>query len=108
MSWIDKAQTFLVILSVGVGLILGQINWIAQISPILILPLLILMLYLTFLPIALRKFSGILNQFKVVFLSLTINFIWTPIFAWILGIVFFSKCSRFTNRINYANGNTMH
>ncbi|AUC59628.1 Arsenical-resistance protein ACR3 [Cyanobacterium sp. HL-69] len=91
MSWIDKAQTFLVILSVGVGLILGQINWIAQISPILILPLLILMLYLTFLPIALRKFSGILNQFKVVFLSLTINFIWTPIFAWILGIVFLAN-----------------
>lgn len=88
MNKLDKAQPFLVILSVFTGLILAQIPEIANFAPIVIVPLLALMLYLTFLPIPLKNFGRALQNFKVALTSLAINFLWTPLFSWGLGAIF--------------------
>jgi len=88
MTWFDKAQPFLILLSVGIGVLLAQMSWITELAPSIIVPLLALMLYATFLPLPLRNFWQTLQKPKVVSASLATNFIWTPIFAWILGAVF--------------------
>lgn len=88
MTWLDKAQPFLIPLSIGVGVALAQIPWVAELAPSAIVPLLALMLYATFLPLPLKNFAQNLQKPKVVLASLATNFIWTPIFAWLLGAVF--------------------
>lgn len=88
MTWFDKAQPFLILLSVGMGVVLAQIPWITELAQSVIVPLLALMLYATFLPLPLRNFGQTLRKPKVVLASLATNFIWTPIFAWLLGAVF--------------------
>ncbi|MBD2432352.1 MULTISPECIES: arsenic resistance protein [Fischerella] len=88
MPLFDKVQPFLVMLSVFVGLALAQIGWFANIAPKIIVPLLALMLYATFLPIPLKGLGRGLRNFKVTSTSLIINFFWTPIFTWINGYLF--------------------
>ncbi|MGQ9837386.1 MAG: arsenic resistance protein [Cyanobacteriota bacterium] len=88
MTWLDKAQPFLILLSMGMGLALAQIPWIRELAPSVIVPLLALMLYTTFLLLPLKNFGQNLQKLKVILASLAINFIWTPIFAWILGALF--------------------
>lgn len=88
MTWFDKAQPFLVIFSVLVGLALAQVKWFADLAPNVIVPLLALMLCATFLPLPLKRFGQVLRSSKVVLASLATNFVWTPIFAWGLGVIF--------------------
>ncbi|AFZ37161.1 Bile acid:sodium symporter [Stanieria cyanosphaera PCC 7437] len=90
MPLFEKVQPFLVLLSVFVGLALAQIGWVANIAPKIIVPLLALMLYATFLPIPLKGLGRGLRNFKVTSTSLIINFFWTPIFTWINGYLFLS------------------
>lgn len=88
MTLFDKVQPFLVLVSIVIGLILGQITWLTQVAPIMITPLLGLMLYATFLPIPLDHLERGLSKSQVVLASLAINFVWTPLFAWGLGLIF--------------------
>lgn len=88
MTWFDKAQPFLVLLSVGMGGVLAQVSWVRDLAPRVIVPLLALMLYVTFLPLPLKNFGQALRKSKVAWASLVTNFVWTPIFAWGLGAVF--------------------
>ncbi|PMB47656.1 arsenic resistance protein [Fischerella thermalis CCMEE 5330] len=88
MPLFEKVQPFLVLLSVFVGLALAQIGWFANLAPKIIVPLLALMLYATFLPIPLKGWGRGLQNFKVTSTSLMVNFVWTPIFTWINGYLF--------------------
>ncbi len=88
MPLFDQVQPFLVLLSVFVGLALAQVGWLANLAPKIIVPLLVLMLYATFLPIPLKGFERALRNFKVTSASLIINFLWTPILAWGSGYLF--------------------
>lgn len=90
MTWFEKAQPFLVLLSILIGLTLAQIAHFAGLASKLIVPLLALMLYATFLLLPLNGFGRVLQNFKVTLSSLIINFLWTPLFAWGLGVLFLS------------------
>ena len=90
MTWFDKAQPFLVLASVFVGLILGQVAWLSELAPSAIAPLLALMRWGTFLPLPLNHVGRGLKNSKVALASLVTNFLWTPIFAWGLGAIFLS------------------
>lgn len=87
MTLFDKVQPFLVLLSVLIGLVLAQVAWFSDIAPKIIVPLLGMMLYATFLPLPLKRFGRVLRNFKVTLASLIANFLWTPVFAWGLGAV---------------------
>lgn len=58
---------------------------LTQLAESAIAPLLIAVLYGTFLPIPLQQFGRAFRNYSVTLISLTFNFIWTPLFAWGLG-----------------------
>lgn len=88
MTGFDRTQPFLVLFSVVVGLILAQVPPLSELAPNLIVPLLALMLYATFLPLSLNHFGEALGNSKVALASVATNFLWTPVFAWGLGAIF--------------------
>lgn len=88
MSLFDNLQPFFVLLSVLVGLILAQVEGLAPIANALIVPLLAIMLYATFLPMPLQQVGRAIRNLKVTTASLGMNFLWTPILAWGLGAIF--------------------
>lgn len=91
MTIFEKIQPFLVLSSVILGLSLGQNADVSQTASVLIVPLLALMLYATFIPLDLKKFQETRGKLNVVLISLGINFVWTPLFAWGLGAVFLNS-----------------
>lgn len=66
----------------------AKITSVNDIWEVAVAPLLAVMLFLTFLPIHLKQFRQTGENLKVTFISLAINFFWTPVFAWGLGALF--------------------
>ena len=90
MSILEKLQTLIILLAVGIGLVLGQISVIEFNAKHFIVPFLLLMLYGLFLTIPIKALGKAFLNTKFAGASLTINFIWTPILAWGLGALFLS------------------
>ncbi|HYW20784.1 MAG TPA: bile acid:sodium symporter [Nodularia sp. (in: cyanobacteria)] len=88
MKLIEKFQSLLVTAAIFMGLGLGQINWFSENAVHLIVPSLMVMLYGVFLNIPVNRLGNAFQNYKVTGLSLGINFLWTPIFAWGLGAFF--------------------
>lgn len=88
MSSFETLQPLFVLLSVGVGLILAPVAGLAPIAHALIVPLLAIMLYATFLPMPLQQVGRAIRHFNVTAASLGMNFLWTPVLAWGLGAIF--------------------
>ncbi|MFB6277534.1 MAG: arsenic resistance protein, partial [Halothece sp.] len=85
MSAIERLQPLFILLSATVGLILASVETLTQLAESAIAPLLIAVLYATFLPIPLQQFGQAFRNRSVTLTSLTVNFIWTPLLAWGLG-----------------------
>ncbi|MFP4452599.1 MAG: arsenic resistance protein [Desulfobacterales bacterium] len=88
MTLVEKAQSFIILAAVFAGLILGSVPWAQQHAARLIVPLLMLMLTGVFLHVPLKGFADVFQYRSVAFVSLGINFIWTPLLAWLLGWLF--------------------
>ncbi len=88
MTWFERSQPLLILLSVLLGLGLAQIGDVAALAGHLITPLLMGMLYAAFLPIPLRHLGRAFGNYRVTFASLAMNFVWTPLLAWALGALF--------------------
>ncbi|MFS0728331.1 arsenic resistance protein [Paenibacillus sp. 1P07SE] len=88
MSLLEKYQTFLILLAVGLGLLLGQLPFIGHHAENLIIPCLVFMLYGLFLNIPLHQFKAAFRNIKFLGLSSILNFLWTPLLAWFLGWIF--------------------
>ncbi|AJD90407.1 hypothetical protein JMA_10900 [Jeotgalibacillus malaysiensis] len=89
MKWFEKIYTFLILGAVTAGLILSQIDGAGNLGEALILPLLALMIYLTFLQIPLKNVKASFKNKVFSTSAVLINFVWTPVFAWLLSIIFF-------------------
>lgn len=89
MGFIEKVYSFIILLSVGVGLGLGHfgVDYIER----FIIPLLIGMLYITFLQIPINKIGDSFKDIKFTLVTFIMNFIWTPLFAWCLAYLFLSE-----------------
>lgn len=85
MSAIERLQPLFILLSAIVGLMLSPVENLTQLAESAIAPLLIAVLYATFLPIPLQQFKRAFRTRSVTLTSLTVNFIWTPLLAWGLG-----------------------
>ncbi|MEN9230470.1 MAG: hypothetical protein Q6L68_06150 [Thermostichus sp. DG02_5_bins_236] len=90
MHLLEKAQPVWVMVSVGLGLTLAQGSSAGEVLGHWVQPLLALLLYLTFLGIPIQKFKRLYRTSQVVWASLCINFLWTPLLAWGLGALFLS------------------
>lgn len=88
MTAIERYQALFILAAVIVGLLSGQYCLIAEKTAWLILPFLMLMLYGVFLQISWENRQDAFHNPKFTTISLIINFIWTPVFAWGLGFFF--------------------
>ncbi|MHC5310151.1 arsenic resistance protein [Myroides sp. LJL116] len=88
MDKINKYQTAVILVAVVIGLLLGQVFFIAHYSAKLIVPLLMVMLFGLFLTINISELKSSFLNFKFSLISIVINFVWTPIFAYLLGYLF--------------------
>ncbi len=90
MTFVEKAQSFVILSAVFAGLALGYVPMVAQNAASFILPLLMLMLTGVFLHVPVRDFKNAFQFRGIAITSLVINFAWTPLFAWLLGRLFLS------------------
>ncbi|MFD1849688.1 arsenic resistance protein [Oceanobacillus bengalensis] len=88
MGLFEKLYTVLIILSVLIGLIIGQVDGIEIYADKAILPLLIIMLYITFLQIPVKDIKRSFSNRKFTLASIGMNFILTPLLAWLLAATF--------------------
>lgn len=88
MDKLNKYQSGVVLIAVITGFLVGHIGVIADYSAKLIVPLLMAMLFGLFLTIDVSKLKSAFLHAKFSLTSLFINFIWTPVFAYLLGYIF--------------------
>jgi len=88
MALIEKLQSLIILAAVFVGLALGTVPWLSQHAGQFILPFLMLMPTGVFLHVPLRRFANAFQHRWVAVSSLIINFLWTPLLAWLLGWLF--------------------
>lgn len=88
MNLIEKLYTFIIFLSVIIGISIGQVEEIRSNAESLIVPLLVAMLYITFLQIPIEEIKKAFRNIKFTYTSAIINFLWSPILAWILASIF--------------------
>lgn len=91
MSNLEKFQTLIILLAVGAGLLLGQIEAVRIYAEYLIVPSLAAMLYGLFLSIPLKDLTKGFKNKRFALGSLAINFLWTPVLAWLLGYFLLSE-----------------
>lgn len=90
MGILDKLQTFIILIAVGLGLLVGQVEMIEKYAKNLVTPFLLAMLYGLFLTVPLQQFKKAFSNLKFFGATTMINFIWTPLLAWCLGSMFLS------------------
>lgn len=88
MNLFEKLYTLIIFLAVLIGIAIGQVEMIRANAESFIAPLLITMLYITFLQIPLEEIKKAFQNIKFTYTSLIMNFVWTPILAWLLAMVF--------------------
>jgi ACR3 family arsenite efflux pump ArsB len=89
MSILSKLQPFFIIISAFLGILLGKINInIEQNAGDFIETFLMIMLFFTFMGIDLKEISESFTNLKFSISALIINFIWTPVFTFILAKIF--------------------
>ncbi|WP_282142539.1 arsenic resistance protein [Cytobacillus oceanisediminis] len=88
MNLIEKLYTVIIFLAVIFGISIGQAELIRANAESFIVPLLVAMLYITFLQIPIEDIKIAFKNKKFTYTSILINFVWTPILAWLLAMVF--------------------
>ncbi|MBS3902406.1 MAG: arsenic resistance protein [Dethiobacter sp.] len=88
MTLFERFQSFFILIAMALGLFLGQFYWFSVNAASFVAPFLIVMLFGVFLQVPLHHLGKALKDFKFTGLSMGMNFIWTPILAYILGFLF--------------------
>lgn len=87
---LDRLSPILILIMMVLGLFAGQHGPTADIASVLVVPLLMLLLFLIFLDVPFRDIPASVKNYKFNFISLGINFLWTPVLAYVLGNMFLS------------------
>jgi ACR3 family arsenite efflux pump ArsB len=87
---IEKYQSFIILASVAMGLILGQVPFIHNYAALLIVPFLMVMLYGIFLQVPLNQLRNSFRNWRFAAVSGSINFIFNPLLAFVLGFLLLS------------------
>ncbi|WP_342387379.1 arsenic resistance protein [Salinicoccus bachuensis] len=90
MNSLEKYQPLILLTAILMGMLMGGIDTIQQHAGALIPPFLMLMLYGLFLLMPLKRVFTSFRKVKFVLVSLGINFLWTPVLAYVIGMVFLS------------------
>ncbi|WP_298521472.1 arsenic resistance protein [uncultured Methanobrevibacter sp.] len=87
----EKLEPVIIFSAVIIGLIFSNVNVTADNAGNLITVFLCLMLYGLFLEIPLNELKNSFRNVKFSLTSIIINFIWTPLFGYFLGSIFFKS-----------------
>jgi ACR3 family arsenite efflux pump ArsB len=85
---IEKYQSFFILGSVVIGLILGQSTTVQNYAALFIVPFLMVMLYGIFLQVPLSQLGNSFKNWRFASVSGSINFIFNPLLAFVLGFLF--------------------
>lgn len=85
-----RIQPVLILCAALMGLVLGNFTTFGNISTIYIEIFLMMLLYVLFVTVDLKSLKKAFTNIKYTFTAISINFIVTPIIAYILGNIFFS------------------
>lgn len=88
MGLFEKLYTFIIFIAVVIGISIGQVELIRANAERFIVPLLVAMLYITFLQIPIEEIKKAFKNNRYTYTSVIINFVWTPILAWLLALLF--------------------
>ncbi len=91
MNLVGKLQPIIIIGAALIGLLLGQFTALGSISSGFIEVFLMLLLYILFLTVDLKKLGNALKNVRYTLASIVINFVITPFIAYALGAVFFAE-----------------
>jgi arsenite transporter len=91
MNILEKSQPIIILVAIIFGLVLGQVSIINDNVSYFITPFLFLMLFGIFLDISFSDFTKSFSNLKFTKISLFMNFIWTPLFAYFLGAIFLNQ-----------------
>lgn len=89
LGLLDRIQPLLLITSIGLGLLMAWIaaDFAQQLMPIVTIGV-FLVIYFIMIGIKLRGILRAFSRIKPVAVTIVINFLFTPVFAWFLGYVF--------------------
>lgn len=88
MDKINKYQTFVILLAVITGLAIGRFAGVAAYAGAFVVPLLVLMLFGLFLSMDVGDVRKSMLNVRFSLANLVINFVWTPLFAYVLSSLF--------------------
>ena len=91
MNLIGKLQPVIIIAAALAGIILGSFTSLGSISTGLIEIFLMLLLYVLFLSVDLKQIKKSLTNIRYTGVAVVINFIITPVTAYVLGKMFFGN-----------------
>lgn len=91
MNILEKFQSIIIFIAILLGLIFSNISLISINSSYFIIPFLVLMLFGIFLNVPINDFRKNLSDYTFTKITLFINFLWTPIFAYFLGSLFLNN-----------------
>lgn len=89
MNLIGKLQPVIIITAALLGLLLGAVTPFGSVSSGLIEVFLMLLLYILFLSIDLKQIKKSFTNVRFTLSAVIINFVFTPLFGYLLGKVFF-------------------
>ncbi len=84
----QKLQPVCILLAAGAGLLFGWASPQGGHGAALVEPLLMVMLYFVFLAVDAGRLKASFMDARFTLTALIVNFVWTPVFAWLLGLVF--------------------
>jgi arsenite transporter len=88
LSRLDKLQSLLVFAAVALGLLLGRIPGVQAVALSLVTPFLVVLLFGVFVQVAPAHLGRAVAKVRLAAVSLGVNFVWTPVLAWVLGALF--------------------
>ena len=88
LGLLTKMQPVLIIIAALAGIALGQIAFMAENTSRLIEPFLMVLLFVIFLKVDIREIGRSFRNVRFSSTSVIINFVWTPLFAVLLGFAF--------------------
>lgn len=89
MNLTTKLQPIFILSAAALGLLLGYLTQFGVFSVQLIEPFLMILLYFVFLSVDGTKFKRSFLNLKFTATAVLVNFVWTPIFTYLLGLLFF-------------------
>ena len=89
MNLIGRLQPVIIIAAALLGLLLGAVTPLGNVSSGMIEVFLMLLLYILFLSIDLKQIRKSFSNFRFTLSAVLINFVFTPLFGYLLGKIFF-------------------